>query len=114
MDKQAERERFLNKRAPIDEDPADLTMDKKLIINVAPTGAFIKRQQNPRQPYSPREIADEVIAAYQEGASVWHVHIRDEEGVPDNDPETVLRALDMVLDECPDILLSHSSHVDDT
>ncbi len=109
-----DRNFFLNHRVPIDEDPEDLTMDKKLIINVAPTGAFIKRYQNPRQPYSPAEIAAEVIAAYQEGASVWHVHIRDEEGVPDNSPETVLRALDMVLEKCPDISFSHTSHVDNT
>ncbi len=114
MATQEERDRFLKRVVPIDQDPADLTMGKKLIINVAPTGAFIKRHQNPSQPYSPEEIAREVIAAYKEGASVWHVHIRDAEGAPDNDPETVLRALDMVLDACPDILLSHTSHVDHT
>src|ERR1035437_5101308 len=111
---QARREKFINWTVPIHLDPEDHTMDKKLVINVAPTGAFIKRHQNPNQPYTPEELAREVISSYKEGASVWHIHIRDEEGVPDNDPETVLRALDLVLDECPDMLLSHSSHVDDT
>jgi hypothetical protein len=28
------------------------TMDKKLIINVAPTGSFMNRPQNPGQPYT--------------------------------------------------------------
>ena len=31
-------------------EPALATMDKKLIINVAPTGSFTSRQQNPLQP----------------------------------------------------------------
>ena len=108
------RNRFLNLVVPIHLDPADHTMDKKLVINVAPTGAFIKRRQNPNQPYTAEEIAQQVINSYKEGASVWHIHIRDADGVPDNDPATVLRALDMVLDECPDMLLSHTSHVDST
>ena len=33
-------------------EPALATMDKKLIINVAPTGSFTSRQQNPLQPYT--------------------------------------------------------------
>ena len=92
---QSQRDRFLNRIVPIDLDPEDHTMDKKLVINVAPTGAFIKRHQNPKQPYTAEEIAPEVESAYKEGASVWHVHIRDTDGVPNNDPETVIRALDM-------------------
>ncbi len=110
----AEREKYINWIVPIHLDPEDHTMDKKLVVNVAPTGAFIKRRQNPHQAYTPEELAREVIASYKEGASVWHIHIRDAEGVPENDPEVVLRALDLVLDECPDILLSHTSHVDST
>ena len=37
------------------------TMNKKLIINVAPTGAFVTKDQNPTQPQTPQEIAKEVM-----------------------------------------------------
>ncbi len=109
---EAERNKFINWIVPIHLDPQDHTMDKKLAITVAPTGAFIKRRQNPNQPFTPEELAREVIASYKLGATNWHVHVRDEDGVPHNEPEFVVRALDLVLDECPDILLSHSGHID--
>ena len=49
------------------------TLDKKLLITVCPTGATIARRQNPNQPYAPREIADQVIGAYEEGACMAHI-----------------------------------------
>ncbi|MDP2644392.1 MAG: 3-keto-5-aminohexanoate cleavage protein, partial [Desulfobacterales bacterium] len=104
------REYFFKFTCPIDQDPIDPAMDKKLVINVAPTGAFIKRSQNPNQPYTPDELVRHVVSSYKEGASVWHVHIRDAEGVVDTDRKTILEALDRVLDECPGMLFSHSSH----
>ena len=41
------------------------TMDKKLIINVAPTGSFMNRQQNPGQPYTMEENVKAAIEALQ-------------------------------------------------
>ena len=98
---------------PIREDAPDYTMAKKLIINVAPTGAFSMRSDNPNQPYSIKEVTNEVISAYKHGASMWHVHIRNEEGrAYTTEADKIMEALDRVLDECPDIILSHSAHVD--
>jgi 3-keto-5-aminohexanoate cleavage enzyme len=86
-------------------------MNKKLVINVAPTGAFIKREQNPHQSYTPSEVARQVIDAYKVGATVFHVHVRDERGIIQLDNVPLIKeALDLVLDECPDMLLSHSGH----
>src|SRR6516225_3960249 len=62
------------------------TMDKKLIINVAPTGSFMNRQQNPGQPYTMEENVKAAIEAYKDGAAVWHVHARNKDGTPSKDP----------------------------
>lgn len=106
-------ERFARVLPPVGAEPLNPTMAKKLVINVAPTGAFVKRIQNPNQPYTGKEIAAHVVAAYKAGASVWHVHIRDEQGIPYlTEADKIQEALDLVLDQCPDILLSHSGHVD--
>jgi len=51
-----------------------------LIITVAPVGAEISRQENPNLPITPREIADEAILCAEKGASIIHLHVRDEEG----------------------------------
>ena len=55
-------------------EPPIQAMRKKLIINVAPTGSFTNREQNPLQPYTMAENVKAAIEAYKAGASVWHVH----------------------------------------
>lgn len=95
---------------PIHLDPMCLTMDKKLVINIAPSGVFIKRQQNPNQPYTANDIIPHVIESYEAGATVWHMHLRDKDAVPERSPQAYIEAIDRVLDTCPDMILSHSSH----
>ena len=60
----------------VHQEPPLKTMNKKLIINAAPTGSFMNRQQNPGQPYTMDENVAAAIDAYQAGAAVWHVHAR--------------------------------------
>jgi len=85
------------------------TMDKKLIITVCPVGTLIARQQNPNQPNSPREIADQAIASYHEGAAVAHLHNRGEHGEPSKDPDLLFETVDRILDACPDMIIQPSS-----
>ena len=54
----------------------------KLIINVALTGMVPTKKDNPFTPITPREIADDVRRCYAAGASVFHLHARDELGQP--------------------------------
>ncbi len=82
----------------------------KLIITVATTGGFIRHEQNPDQPYFPKEIAEHVIASYKVGASIWHVHIRDKTGKISHDVNDIIDAADRILEKCPDILMSQSGH----
>ena len=90
----------------IEDDTLDLTFNKKLVVNVAPTGAFLYRKENPHQPITPKEIAKAVIDSYKAGATMWHVHIRDEEGYPSSDPDLFVRTTDMIMAECPGIITS--------
>jgi len=87
----------------------NLTMSKKLVITVCPVGALITRHQNPFQPYSTAEIADQVIASYQEGAAVAHLHTRNPDGTPGNSMEMLSEIMGRVVDECPDIIFQPSS-----
>lgn len=87
----------------------NLTMDKKLCITICPVGATITRRQNPDQPYTAREIADEAIGAYQEGACMVHLHTRNEDGTMSAPREVLKEVIDMILDKCPDIIVQPSS-----
>lgn len=81
------------------EDRSIETLDDPLIIQVAPTGSFLTRDVNPNQPYVPEEIADNVKRACAAGASMCHLHVRGEDGIPDQRPETIARTVDMIREE---------------
>ena len=49
----------------------------KLIITVGVTGSRISRSQTPFIPITPEEIAQSGIEAWEAGASVLHIHVRD-------------------------------------
>lgn len=75
------------------------TLDKPLVIQVAPTGSFLRRDVNPNQAYTPEEVADQVKGACEAGASMCHIHVRNEEGIPDQRPETYARTIDRIREE---------------
>ena len=67
-----------------------------LIITVAPVGAEVSREQNPNVPLSPEEIAEECYRAWNEGASLAHIHARDENGAPTQDKAWYQRIIELV------------------
>ena len=88
------------------------TLRRKLIINVAPTGSFTSREQNPLQPYTMEENVKAAVEAYRAGAAVWHVHAREKSGLPSKDPYVMKETIDRVLDKCPDVITSVIPYVD--
>jgi len=55
---------------------------EKLIITVAPTGAWPTKKDTPYVPITPQEIAEEVYNCWKAGASIAHIHVRDEDESP--------------------------------
>ncbi len=58
---------------------------EKLIITVAPTGSVPRKKDTPYLPVTPDEIAETAYLCEQEGASVIHVHCRDQNEDPTSD-----------------------------
>lgn len=77
----------------------------KVILTVAPTGAWPTKNDTPFIPISPEEIADEVFACYQAGASVAHIHVRDDNGKPSMDIEKFSQTVALIRERC-DIVLN--------
>ena len=48
-----------------------------VIITVAPTGSGPQWRKTPHIPITPSEIAQQVVEAYETGAAVAHIHVRD-------------------------------------
>lgn len=53
-----------------------------LIITVAGMGAELTKKDTPYLPVTPDEIVAEANRVFVLGATVFHLHVRDEEGVP--------------------------------
>lgn len=61
--------------------------EKPVVITVAPTGAEVTRADNPALPHTPAEIAADALACAEAGASIVHLHVREEDGRPSSRPE---------------------------
>jgi 3-keto-5-aminohexanoate cleavage enzyme len=58
-----------------------------VVLTVAVTGADVFRKQNPNIPYTTAEIAEQSIEAAEAGATVVHLHVREDDGTPSGRPE---------------------------
>lgn len=81
----------------------------KLIITVAVCGAEVTRKDTPYIPITPEEIAQQTYEAYLVGASIVHLHVRDENGNPTQDPEIFKRTVRLIREKCPDIIVQVST-----
>ncbi|NLG84029.1 MAG: 3-keto-5-aminohexanoate cleavage protein [Firmicutes bacterium] len=78
----------------------------KIILTVAPVAAGAKEEI--KNPLRPEEIAQEVIACAEEGASMVHLHVRDAEGKLTKDLSVFTRTLDLI-EERTDIIIQGST-----
>lgn len=53
-----------------------------LIITVAGIGAELTRAEQPNLPITPDEVAADATECAAAGASIYHLHVRDEQGLP--------------------------------
>jgi len=71
------------------------------VITAALTGVVATKADNPAVPISPEEIAVAAAEAYDAGAAVVHVHLRDEHGQPTVDLEIARRTVGLIGERCP-------------
>jgi 3-keto-5-aminohexanoate cleavage enzyme len=84
-------------------------MTDKVIITAALTGVLATRQQSPYIPYTPDEIAAEARRCVDAGASIVHIHARQDNGMPAYDVETYTRIDEAVKAQCPDVIINYST-----
>lgn len=77
----------------------------KIIINLAPTGIAPMRKDSPHVPLSVREIVDQTIVCADAGASIIHLHARDDDGLPTSDKEIYRRIIGEIRNKAPDLVL---------
>jgi uncharacterized protein (DUF849 family) len=80
------------------------------VVTCALTGVLANRKQCPAIPYTPAEIGEEARRAYEAGASVVHIHARNDDGSPTFSAEVFARIKEETRKRSP-ILLNFSSGV---
>ncbi|MCL6612364.1 MAG: 3-keto-5-aminohexanoate cleavage protein [Peptococcaceae bacterium] len=80
-------------------------MSSKVIVTAAITGAIHTPSMSPYLPVTPKQIADEAVRAFEEGAAVAHIHVRNpENGMPVSDLELFREVVTEVKSRCNIIL----------
>jgi len=74
------------------------------VVTCALTGVLANRKQCAGIPYTPAEIADEAKRAYDAGASVVHIHARNDDGSPTFSPAVFAKIKEEIRSRCPIIL----------
>lgn len=82
---------------------------EKLIITAAICGAEVTKEQNPAIPYTVEEIVREAKSAYDAGASIIHLHVREDDGTPTQSKERFKECMDAIREACPDAIIQPST-----
>jgi len=83
--------------------------EKKLILSAALTGAATNRSHCPYIPYTPVELAEEAKRAVDAGASIVHIHAREDNGMPSWRTEVFEDISREVRLRCPDVIINYST-----
>ena len=84
-------------------------MADPVIITVAITGSVPRKKDTPAVPVTPEEQIESTHEAYEAGASLVHIHVRNADETPGSDPELFGRVQDGVRRHCPGMIVQFST-----
>jgi uncharacterized protein (DUF849 family) len=84
-------------------------MSKPVIITVAITGALPRKKHSASVPVTPSEQIESTHQAYEAGAALAHIHVRNPDESPSSDPELFAKVQEGVRKHCPGMIVQHST-----
>jgi len=85
-----------------------MSLSDKVVVTCALTGVIANKDQCPYIPYTADEIGEEARRAYEAGASVVHIHAREDDGSPTIAVEAFRRIYQAVRSRSP-VLINFST-----
>jgi uncharacterized protein (DUF849 family) len=79
------------------------------VIAVAITGSVPRKKDNPAVPVTPSEQIESTHEAYEAGATLVHIHVRNEDESPSSDPERFAAVQEGVRKHCPGMIIQFST-----
>ncbi len=84
-------------------------MKQPCIISVAITGSVPRKRDNPALPVTVSEQLESTHAAYEAGAALVHVHVRNDDETSSSDPDKFAAFQDGIRRHCPDMIVQFST-----
>ncbi|MFM0341182.1 beta-keto acid cleavage family enzyme [Paraburkholderia fungorum] len=84
-------------------------MTTPCIISVAITGSLPRKKDNQAVPISADEQIESTQAAFEAGATLVHLHVRNDDETPTSDPERFARVLEGIRKHAPGIITQVST-----
>jgi uncharacterized protein (DUF849 family) len=82
---------------------------KPVVIAVAITGSVPRKSDNPALPTSPEEQIESTHAAFEAGATLVHIHVRNADESPSSDPVLFGKVQEGVVRHCPGMIVQFST-----
>ena len=86
-----------------------IPMAQPVIITVAITGAVPRKKDNPAVPVTPSEQVESTHEAFEAGASLVHIHVRNPDESPGSDPDKYGQVAEGVRKHCPGMIVQFST-----
>lgn len=80
-----------------------------VIITCAITGAETTREKQPNLPLTPKEQATAAAEAVQAGASIIHLHVREDDGKPTQRVDRFKESIDAIRQKAPGVIIQIST-----
>lgn len=84
-------------------------MAEPVVIAVAITGSQPKKKDNPAVPVTPAEQIESTHEAYEAGATLVHIHVRNADESPSSDPALYALVQEGVVKHCPGMIVQFST-----
>lgn len=84
-------------------------MTDPCIITVAITGSVPRKKDTPAVPVTVAEQIESTQEAFEAGATIVHVHVRDDEEKPSSDPDRFAAFQEGVRKHCPEMIVQFST-----
>jgi 3-keto-5-aminohexanoate cleavage enzyme len=86
-----------------------MTTTTPCIVTCALTGSLPNKADNPAVPITPAEQIESAHAAFEAGATLIHLHVRNDDGLATSSPERFAVVLEGLRRHCPGIIVQFST-----
>jgi 3-keto-5-aminohexanoate cleavage enzyme len=84
-------------------------MSRPIVVAVAITGSVPRKKDNPALPVTPAEQIESTHQAFEAGATIAHIHVRNPDESSSSDPKLFAQVQEGINKHCPGMIVQFST-----